>query len=959
MALLGFDKSKALKAAEKYVLQGKLSNAIDEYSKILKRDPKDLMTLNTIGDLYDRDGKRGEALKCFYDLAEKSVEAGFIPRAIAVYKRVTKLDSDAIPPLLKLGELFSMQGLLRDARTHYLQAVELHMRRGEKEQAREVFEKVLMLDLENPKLQLRMAELYAETGKQAEAVTTYLGAIERFLDVNEHGEANRGIEELERLDPGNAEAKVLRGRMYVEQGNLDRAIQTLQSIPTAASNKGALNWLFHAYMKQGDAANAREIATQLLDLHSDFAGLGQVCEKLLEDGQAEDALGIYQKAWEHPAAQESPGALADGLKKILTSHPSHPGVLDLLWQVHQRAGNRGEAQEIGEALAHLYVTSGEIEKAREICGKLVEMAPENPEFRQLLRQVNSRLGGESPAATEEAEPVAAMGMEMGLGGEEPAVRQGELSPREEEIVQNSVTESDLYITYRQFSQSIDVLEKALAEVPGNITLLEHLLQVCDQSGDYQKAASCAESLTEAYVMLGDGERATQYGELTVNLQQKAAQAEAPAAEQEASYVTEPEPAPAEEAPSEPQVREVDLSMEWAALSGSEAAPSAADSIAEEIEFYLQASLTSDAEAALSRLRAEFPTHPSLADFGGRLAGLQGEAAPAAEAAPPEEAALPEETGMPEAEAAPPAEEPQPAAVPVVQEAPSLEEPAVEAPPEEEAARPEEPAIPEPEPALPVEAAPPAAPMEPPAAPATQDQDFVLEDIFASAGSFSGPSAFELSLDASEAPAVPAPLRLAAPPQDKFADLADALGDMLGDEPATPSKAAPPPPPPPAATPAPPQAEASGPASGGLLDDVFAEFRDEMDEPAGGGGDIETHYNMGIAFKEMALYDEAIGEFQKAHHLAEQAKDTSNLVQCCSLLATCFIEKGLPLLAVRWYETALGAPGLDPDSSVALLYETGSAYEMAGDKAAALKSFMEVYARNIDYRNVSDRIRDLQ
>ena len=902
MALLGFDKSKALKAAEKYVLQGKLSNAIDEYNKILRRDPKDLMTLNTIGDLYDRDGKREEALKCFHDLAEKSVEAGFIPRAIAVYKRITKLDSRSIPPLLKLGELFSMQGLLRDARTNYLQAVELHMRRGEKEQAREVFEKVLMLDLENPKLQLRMAELYAETAKQAETVATYLGAVERFLDRNEHGEANRGIDELERLDPENAEAKVLRGRMYVEQENLDRAIQTLQSIPSPASNKGALNWLFHAYVKQGDSAKARDIATQLLDLHSDFAGLGQVCEKLLEDGQAEEALGIYQKAWEHPAAQESPGALADGLKKILTSHPSHPGVLDLLWHVHQRAGNRGEAQEIGEALAHLYVTSGEIEKAREICAELVEMAPENPEFRQLLRQVDSGRPGGSPAATEEPEPVAAMAADMGFGGEEPAVQQGTLSPREEEIVRNSVTESDMYVTYRQFSQSIEVLEEALAEVPGNITLLEQLLQVCDHSGNYGKAASCAESLTEVYVMLGDGDRATQYGELTVNLQQKAAQAEPPVTE-EAPPVAEPEPAPAEPTTSEPQVREVDLSMEWAALSGSDAAPAAApstaDSIAEEIEFYIQASLASDAETALSRLRAEFPSHPSLADFEARLAALHGEAAPVEEAAQPEEAAVQEP------ERAPPVEEPLPADIPVVEEAASLEDlPAVEAPPAEKAAPPEEAAIPEPEQALPEEPAPPAAPIEAPPAPATQEQDFVLEDMPAPGGSSPGHSEFELSLDAAEAPPPPA-----APPQDKLADLADALGDMLGDEPAMPPKAAPPPPP--AATPAPPQAAASDPASGGLLDDVFAEFRDEMDEPAGGGGDIETHYNMGIAFKEMALYDEAIGEFQKAHYLAEKAKDTSNLVQCCSLLATCFLEKGLPLLAVKMVPNGPGCPRLGP------------------------------------------------
>ena len=142
--------------------------------------------------------------------------------------------------------------------------------------------------------------------------------------------------------------------------------------------------------------------------------------------------------------------------------------------------------------------------------------------------------------------------------------------------------------------------------------------------------------------------------------------------------------------------------------------------------------------------------------------------------------------------------------------------------------------------------------------------------------------------------------------------------------------------------------------------VFAEFKEDVGESSSAGEeDLETHYNMGVAFKEMALYDEAIGEFQKVHQLAESAKDYSHIVQCCSLLATCFLGKGMPELAVKWYQTAINSPGVDAESSLALLYEMGSAQETAGDRPGALKSFKEVYARNIDYRNVTDRIRDLQ
>ena len=217
---------------------------------------------------------------------------------------------------------------------------------------------------------------------------------------------------------------------------------------------------------------------------------------------------------------------------------------------------------------------------------------------------------------------------------------------------------------------------------------------------------------------------------------------------------------------------------------------------------------------------------------------------------------------------------------------------------------------------------------------------MLDDVFQASRTASSPSGFELSLEESH-PAEKSPAAAAAPNQ--FASLA---GELAAERPAA------------VAGPATPPVAKAAPA-GGFLDDVFAEFKEDVGEHGAAEDDLETHYNMGVAFKEMALYDEAIGEFQKVHQLAESAKDYSHVVRCCSLLATCFLEKGLPQLAVKWYQTAISSPGVDAESSLALLYEMAAAQETAGDRQAALKSFMEVYARNIDYRNVAERIRDLQ
>lgn len=194
----------------------------------------------------------------------------------------------------------------------------------------------------------------------------------------------------------------------------------------------------------------------------------------------------------------------------------------------------------------------------------------------------------------------------------------------------------------------------------------------------------------------------------------------------------------------------------------------------------------------------------------------------------------------------------------------------------------------------------------------------------------------------------------------LSDLMGSLEEELGDLQAP---TAPPPPPKaaPKAAPAPPKPAGPGKAAaaGGGLTDVFAEFKQEMEQDSVVESDIENHYNMGVAFKEMNLYDEAIGEFQKAYQGAERLPTYPNFIPCCTLLAHCFLEKNLPELAVQWLERALKAPGIDGEGEIALRYEIGSAFEVAGQNDKALESFMRVYAVNVDYRDVADRIQSLK
>jgi len=141
--------------------------------------------------------------------------------------------------------------------------------------------------------------------------------------------------------------------------------------------------------------------------------------------------------------------------------------------------------------------------------------------------------------------------------------------------------------------------------------------------------------------------------------------------------------------------------------------------------------------------------------------------------------------------------------------------------------------------------------------------------------------------------------------------------------------------------------------------MFAEFKEDVEESADQAEDPDTHYNLGVAFKEMGLLDEAIGELQKVCHAIEKGHPFSQVMQAYTWLAHCFLEKGAPEASVKWYEKALHVPSIDEESKMAVYYELGSAHEAAGNKKAALASFNEVYSNNIDYRDVAERIKALR
>src|SRR5579864_2899961 len=162
---MAYNKSKHIDAAQKYLQQGKMPQAIAEYQTILKHEPKDQVTLMTVGDLYVRQGETFQALEYFERLAKIFLNDGFVAKAIAIYKKIAKLAPEETRPVERLAELYVQQGVLSEARPIYLQLADLHQRAGRHPQAAALLRKLLDAEPDNIRVQTRLAELAATMGQ--------------------------------------------------------------------------------------------------------------------------------------------------------------------------------------------------------------------------------------------------------------------------------------------------------------------------------------------------------------------------------------------------------------------------------------------------------------------------------------------------------------------------------------------------------------------------------------------------------------------------------------------------------------------------------------------------------------------------------------------------------------------------------------------------------------------------
>ncbi len=133
-----------------------------------------------------------------------------------------------------------------------------------------------------------------------------------------------------------------------------------------------------------------------------------------------------------------------------------------------------------------------------------------------------------------------------------------------------------------------------------------------------------------------------------------------------------------------------------------------------------------------------------------------------------------------------------------------------------------------------------------------------------------------------------------------------------------------------------------------IKDIFHEFKKGIEEELG-GEDSETRYNLGIAYKEMGLLEDAIREFKVS------AKDPKRVFQSSSMLSMCYMEKKLYPLAIQEFKKVLESLSPSDEGYLGVKCDLADAYVKNKDYKNSLQLYTEIHSQDPNFRDVARKV----
>ncbi len=1008
---MAIDKQAIMKEAQKFITKGQYDKAIAEWKKLLKESPNDANIFNTIGDLCLKKNAKAEAVDAYKRAADLLAEDGFTSKAIALYKKVLNIDPKKIEVHLALGDLNADKGLTGNALESYKIAADHYTHQKDMGKALSIYQKMADLNPSNIAFRIKLGDMYSKQHMQVEATKAYLDAADVHMSNDAFKEARQLFEKVLSIDPDNKAVYHKAGIVYLKEGKFVEACKALKpAFEKEPANHELADTYLEALTKAGRENDAEQVIRKILD---EDASRTELHEKLyliyVAKKDYERALEIASALANASVEKGEPDDAVETLKKFIASCPHFSSGRVKLAELYASLSRGHDAAATYLQSAEILADEGDQEGAKAVLSKALEIEPDSTEARDLLESLKVlKMPPPPPERPEPTAPAAAaVSIESEISASPPAetsvfeppaappFRPAPADEAEDPSVTAAFTEIDVLIKYGLATKAVEQLETLARQFPESVQVRIKLRDIYGDIGQMSKAAAHILALADIYTKrrMPDQAREALQSALTIDpsntavlsrlgISSRDAAPAAPAGTGAGQKLAvepttpspfeEPRPSglrPAEYAPafeettpafdvSEPadeiaieglheQIPLAETEVEpfgepvlgaksESRTSAEEEIPSAGimprepaaeidiGEIWAEAEFYYQQGLFDEAKKHYAKIIEANPGERRAIE---RLADISREEENTKEFSKLAEAV--------ESLEGAPAPEPTGKELPLS----ASDEEAVRSLMSEIAGlkTPGKKVVPQPQKKNAAEIHPPAQPPRETALPSQLMRPKIDRDAAFSPGPTANAATedfLDLGVELTAGSGMSAPGK-SEKESDDFFDLASELRDELSG----------------IAVPARPAAGAEEQS----LDEIFEEFKRGVEQQST-KEDVDTHYNLGVAYKEMGLLDDAIGEFTLT------PEGEPKYVQGRYMLGLCYMEKGEYENAIEELQNALNSSeraGEDEASRIGIHYDLGLAYQGAGNAGNALSEFQKVQSLNPEYRDTKAKLKELR
>ena len=480
------EKSKILETAQQYTIRGQIQKAIEEWKKLLTDTPNDANIYNTIGDLSLKNqplnNARDGAISYYLKAGEIFESSGFALKAIAVYKKILKIDPSRKAIYVHLGDLNCERGLMGNAREDYLLAAKLYSQEGLVKEALGVYRKIADLDPSNLAVRTKIAEIFLKEGLKEEAIEEYNKVAIAYLKSGRREEAEDLYRQILRVEPNSVNATVEVGRLHLDNGHIDEAIAYgNKALELSPDSTEVFSLLVDSYNKARRYDEAEELIIRVIEANPDKVSYRDTLASILLNKEdlpraANEYLAI---AKEYFNGQDFKKANVYA-EKVVNIVPDMIAAHEMLFEIYTNTAKKEEAIGKGLFLAKHFHETGEVERAKDYYLKILEEDPHNVEAKDGLEKV-------ADAAT-------------------PYVERMEEAEGTKDIT-GKIASAEVYIKYGLLEKAIVELQDIVSKIdPDHEEAHIKLKNIYKTMGKQDKALEECLTLLRIYESSGESER---------------------------------------------------------------------------------------------------------------------------------------------------------------------------------------------------------------------------------------------------------------------------------------------------------------------------------------------------------------------------------------------------------------------------------------------------------------------